>query len=352
MTDRPDELTPKLAVVDVVHHVAMPDESGLLSMVSAGTPGSEQFERWREALSHLAMPVQVHSPHIADFTGTIDIAMLGEVTAILSRNRSVSLERNTSMIRRGDPETYVLVLNLHGQQGLHLGRDETVLSGGDMVLLHSSRRFSIEGDHARLHQSGCNVAIAPGLLGLPDTLLDRLIGRRLPGGDALVALVSRYLQALAVHGGALEAADGLRLAPLTIDMLAVMLARQLGTIGGLPPERRGIDLFIRIRNYILARLGDPSLAPEPIAAAHHISVRSLHRLFETHATTTLSRWILGRRLERLRADLADPTLHGRSVSALAMQWGFLDASHVSKAFKAAYGLTPTAFRTGHAGSAS
>ncbi|MFX5558838.1 helix-turn-helix transcriptional regulator, partial [Acinetobacter baumannii] len=79
-----------------------------------------------------------------------------------------------------------------------------------------------------------------------------------------------------------------------------------------------------------------------IAAAHHISVRYLQRLFETEGTTVTT-WIRQRRLERIRRDLADPRID-RSTSAVAARWGLADASHFSKLFKAAYGMTPRQYR--------
>ena len=55
-------------------------------------------------------------------------------------------------------------------------------------------------------------------------------------------------------------------------------------------------------------------------------------------------WIRERRLERCRRDLTDPTLADWSVTAIALRWGLTDPAHFSRAFRTAYGLSPTEYR--------
>ena len=53
--------------------------------------------------------------------------------------------------------------------------------------------------------------------------------------------------------------------------------------------------------FVEQHLGDADLTPAAVAAAHHVSLRQLHRLFETQETTVAA-WIRHRRLERCRRD--------------------------------------------------
>jgi AraC-like DNA-binding protein len=106
----------------------------------------------------------------------------------------------------------------------------------------------------------------------------------------------------------------------------------------------------RIRSYIEQRLSDPDLSPATIAAAHHISLRYLYKLFEQEQTT-VARLVLQRRLARCRRDLLDPTRTDATVSAIAGRWGLTNAAHFSRAFRAAYGVPPGEFRALAVGSA-
>ncbi|MER6004985.1 helix-turn-helix transcriptional regulator [Nonomuraea angiospora] len=89
-------------------------------------------------------------------------------------------------------------------------------------------------------------------------------------------------------------------------------------------------------------LGDPHLNPDAIAA-HHISLRYLHKLFQQEGHTVAG-WIRERRLEQCRRDLANPQLATRLINAIAARWGFTNAGHFSQASRNAYGLPPRQFR--------
>jgi AraC-like DNA-binding protein len=83
--------------------------------------------------------------------------------------------------------------------------------------------------------------------------------------------------------------------------------------------------------------------PARIAAAHGLSVRHVHRLFHESGDTVAAAIRRGR-LDRCRADLEDPSQRARSVTEIALRWGFNDSAHFSRAFKARFGLSPRAAR--------
>ena len=128
-----------------------------------------------------------------------------------------------------------------------------------------------------------------------------------------------------------------------LDLLAVALGSRLDRAEELPPETRQRALVLRIRAFIEEHLGDPELTPGMVAAAHYVSVRYLHKLFETEFAT-VAEWIRRRRLERCRRDLLDPALQALPVNAIAARWGLLNAAHFSRAFRAAYGAPPQEYR--------
>jgi AraC-like DNA-binding protein len=87
------------------------------------------------------------------------------------------------------------------------------------------------------------------------------------------------------------------------------------------------------------------LTPASIAAAHHVSLRYLHKLFEEYGQVrTVAAWVRERRLDRCRRDLADPLLGDWTVEQVASRWGLRGGAHFSRLFKAAFGMPPTAYR--------
>lgn len=144
-------------------------------------------------------------------------------------------------------------------------------------------------------------------------------------------------------------AEGARLGTTVLDLLTVALAARLEREEQVPPDLRQRALLHRIHAFIEQRLVDPELKPAMIAAAHHVSLRYLYKLFEAQEQSVAG-WVRRRRLERCRRDLLDPALAARSVSAIGARWGLVNAAHFSRAFRTAYGLSPVEYRAMAAGS--
>ena len=86
-------------------------------------------------------------------------------------------------------------------------------------------------------------------------------------------------------------------------------------------------------------LGDPDLTPATVAARIGISTRYLHQLFSTRGPS-FGRLLAGRRLERCRADLADPAYAEWTIAEIGWRNGFTDPSYLARAFRRAYGVSP------------
>ena len=106
-------------------------------------------------------------------------------------------------------------------------------------------------------------------------------------------------------------------------------------------------LLPQVTTYVYRHLGDPDLTPARIAAAHFISIRSLHRLWESRGVS-ISGWIREVRLARCRRDLADPALAHESIGTIAARWGMRNAAHFSRMYREAYGCSPRDHRPGGA----
>ena len=59
---------------------------------------------------------------------------------------------------------------------------------------------------------------------------------------------------------------------------------------------------------------------------------------------SVSEWIRHRRLEACRRDLLDPALAHETISVIARRWALANPAHFSRAFRAAYGCTPSELR--------
>ncbi|MFE7835002.1 helix-turn-helix domain-containing protein [Streptomyces sp. NPDC057474] len=179
-------------------------------------------------------------------------------------------------------------------------------------------------------------------LGLEDGDLRRIVATPVAGSSRLGTLLSPFLSELADTAVSAEPPVGEMLARNAVNLLATLATEQLGrTPTGTPGGRS--PLVARALRFIDEHLADADLSPEVIAAAHHISVRYLHKLFQDEGTT-VGRWIQRRRLEECRRDLVLGVRNRRTIASVAGRWGFLSATHFSRVFRAAYGMSPSEWR--------
>ncbi len=186
------------------------------------------------------------------------------------------------------------------------------------------------------------VTFPKSLLPLRPQEVTHLLGMRISGDRGTAALVAGLLRQLPQHLGVING-PAARLGSAILDLLHATLAEQLEQSRVLPAHARQRVLLMRIHAFIDQRLGEAGLTPARIAAAHHISLRYLHKLFEGQ-TQGVAELIRQRRLERCRVDLQDPALADLPVSAIAHRWGFPDDAHFNRAFRRAYGVAPGRFR--------
>ena len=110
-------------------------------------------------------------------------------------------------------------------------------------------------------------------------------------------------------------------------------------------RQRGVKAarFEAIRSDILAKLDDPRLSAEGLAAHHGISTRYLRKLFEEDGSS-FSAFVLAERLFRARRMLADRRHAHLNIAQVAHESGFGDVSYFNRAFRRHFGATPTDIR--------
>jgi AraC-like DNA-binding protein len=242
------------------------------------------------------------------------------------------------ILKRSGPDWLTVVVTRHGHMTVdHAGR-QSLQHPGDFVILDNSRLFR-STQTAMAHVA---VNFPRQLLPAFSRQIEDVAGIAFNGSDRASALFSSFAQRLPGVVAGLAPAARARLGTTLLDLLTVALTDRLD-MPGQGADARERTRLAPIRAFVEERLGDPDLSPASIAAAHHVSVRYLHRLFQAEGTT-VSSWIRHRRLERCRHELLDPSYPDRPVAAIAARWGFSHAAHFSRVFRAAYGIPPGEYR--------
>ncbi len=97
----------------------------------------------------------------------------------------------------------------------------------------------------------------------------------------------------------------------------------------------------RAEEYIDANWNSPILL-EDLAAVAGVSIRSLNRAFRAGRKCSPMEFVRQRRLQRARDSLLREP--GLSITEVALACGFADASHFSKAYSRAFGVSPRSSR--------
>ncbi|AOF93704.1 helix-turn-helix domain protein (plasmid) [Sinorhizobium sp. RAC02] len=97
----------------------------------------------------------------------------------------------------------------------------------------------------------------------------------------------------------------------------------------------------RITRVIAEKLADRRLTPDKLCRAIGVSRSRLYRIFEPAGG--VSNYIRRKRLLRTRDILADRS-DQRTISSIAEEWGFPEASVYSRMFKKEFGMSPTEAR--------
>ena len=302
-------------------------------------PRAARRDWWHHVVSRAMGSVEVR---ISGALDDRDQLMVGDVGAlrvgVLSAGEPGGASRTARHIRRWDPDLCKIDILGRGSGVVEQDGRQARLRPGDFTLVDLSRpaRWAMS--------SGRMVAVVfpRSLLPLRRPEVARLTAVGIGGDKGAAALASSLALELPGHLDDHGLQDGARLGSAVLDLLTVALATRLDG-GRVPPDAERRALLRRIDAFIEEHLHDPGLSPGTIAAAHHISLRYLHKLFESRQTTVAER-IRRRRLERCRRDLLDPALRASPVSAIAMRWGLTNPAHFSRAFRAAYGIAPAEYR--------
>ena len=309
---------------------------GLIEHFSTGAAVPERrLDYWNQLASESSAGLSVDSEN-RNFEGHLQRWRIGELTLI-----RVRAER--SKVRRAAIGAGAERLRVHLQlagvcRQRHLGR-EALLRPGDISICSSAAPAWLEtGGHEMLVMDISRAALEARVSGLEEHF-----GCPTQATSPAAHSFAQYATALwreadgPVHSrDASWQADG---AAILLDLLG--LAVRSSARGGMVRFPAPMD---RIRAIIEARLGDPELGAGMIARELGVSVRTVQYWFAQSATT-LARHIQSRRLARAAERLAgDPRA---SITEVAFDVGFSDASHFTRCFRKEFGVPPGAWRRQH-----
>jgi AraC-like DNA-binding protein len=296
------------------------------------------FDHWRHLVAESFVPLAARTADVDRFRGQLRSRVLDRMSIVEVTATSHEVHRTPALIAQAHERYFKLNLQLEGTGLLVQDNREAVLRPGDLAIYATDRPYTLAFEE----EARMMVMMFPcDTLSLPADYVGQLAAVRMAGGEGLGGIVGQFIRQLSENLEVLGGPSGSRLAANALDLVSTMLHAEMD----MTPDRMKPQalLAVSVREYIEANLSDPQLSPASIAAAHFISTRHLHNIFQESGTTVAS-WIRSQRLEGTRRDLRDPLHAGKSVGTVAARWGFLDAAHFSRTFRDAFGVSPSAWR--------
>ncbi|MFF7215143.1 helix-turn-helix domain-containing protein [Streptomyces sp. NPDC008238] len=304
-------------------------------------PPDERAEYWRDAVQQAFTRFEIRTHDEGAVRGSLWLASVGAVHIGHVEAGPQRMTRTRGTIANDSSAALIVSLQEAGNSVVAQDGRETLLTPGEIVLVDSRRPF-LRDFPGGFRQ---NIAAIPlEMLDVPDAYLARVIGRAYPAthdiGGILASFVSRL--ALAAESNACLSGTHHYLERGMVDVLTALGAHE-GRLGADVSPTAEETLRLLVRGYIRTHLNDPDLSPALIAAAHHVSVRYLHKLFQDE-DLTVGRSIRRQRLEAGLDDLTRPELAGLTVETIARRRGFAGPAHFSRVFRATYGVSPASWR--------
>jgi AraC-like DNA-binding protein len=303
---------------------------------------TDRFGDWMETVCRTFVALDATPADDTPFRAGIDLTHLGDTVFSELHATAQRVDRRPVDIARSTMECAILLLQQAGTMVVTQDGREVCLVPGAATIVDTTRPYAF----SVLEPIRQIVVHCP-----RHRLSSRLRSMRavtaacIAGGSPTGALLSGTLATLARERRRFTASQAEAVGRHVLDLLAVSL-EATPEAGAAVFSRGSAALLTRIRAYLRDNLADPALTPAQIAMAHSISVRHVHRLFH-ESGDSVGAAIRRGRLDRCRADLEDPRQRARSVTEIALRWGFNDSAHFSRVFKARFGVPPRAVRRPH-----
>jgi AraC-like DNA-binding protein len=309
------------------------------SFSTCGLDPRRKLALWNERASESFSPLTSEPTDIRVFNGAILHGSVGDMTLSEVYSDAQIVRHSRSHVARTKNSMFFLHLQLEGESISRQDGRESHLHTGDFTLCDSTRRYEMVF-------TGPNRML---VLGIPNASLRRQVGCpeclvAIPmsargGVSGLLSQLLRNYWSEFQHG--LDEPTASRVSVAILDLLGAAYAdlpQALADRSSLGTAHR-----IRIINYIEAHLNDPDLTPTRIAEACRMTARYLHHLFSDR-DETVARYILRRRLEACARALQSGAQRGRTVTAIAFDYGFNSPTHFGRVFRAKFQMTPREFR--------
>lgn len=269
------------------------------------------------------------------FDGHMATSQAGEVILTRLEANRHRVMRTPDMARASDSAYLKIVAPLRGRAGVAQCGRQAWVDPGSWTIYDTSDCYTVDNPERVEHL----IVMLPQTQVMERGLrLKALMARCVGEGNgisrvALATMRSTYQELPHMSADAARGAG---------ELIAQLVRLSLLELAGQQTVQTQREAFKdRVRSYIALNLRDPALSVQRMAQALNCSKRHLHNAFAGDEET-LAHHILRLRMEACVRELQQhPT---RSITDIALSWGFGNLSHFSRVFRQHTGCSPSDFR--------
>jgi|SRR5271165_1939719 len=302
------------------------------------TVGLSTFEvesYWKDVVCKTYVPLECRFDRTDRFDASISMISLGRAQLTHVESGASQYVRTLREIRQASSDDYLICLMTAGKKRFTQGGREVDLGPGDLCIIDTAKPYELD----------CPKHYEATLLKTPR----REFNARLPSAERIAAMwvsaEGRYSQLAATmlrstaelfQQNKMEMAY--RLVTPLVDLLALAFDESYASVE--TDRSRYTRVTERAQEVLRDHLSDPDFDVSVVPSMIGVSTRTLSRAFAQWGSTP-SRWLWQKRLEMARDLLT--TSRRTSVSEVAMNCGFNDISHFSRAFRRRFNVPPSSF---------
>jgi len=293
---------------------------------------AQRLSFWKDAICTAFVRLELECDSRRPFHAALTARSMPRFDCISVSGSAQQVRRSERLVGEDLADSLILMRQLHGSCVATQGDSVLSLPEGGIVLLDSRRPYSLSfpGDFVQT------------VIKLPASAMEQRLGRSAAcSGRALPSdCPTSRLAGLAIDELARETRESvaLPLSTIAFDLLALALAQSLPAT--VPAPRMAAMRVAWAKAHVLDNLRDPTLEPLGVAARQGISLRLLQRHFAAQGES-LAAFVLEQRLQRCRDALQDPAQARRTITDIALSWGFGDSARFSRAFRQRFGHAPS-----------
>ena len=299
----------------------------------------QRLAYWVDMICTTYVQLECDAHESDHFRGSILSHRLPGLDLSVVNSRAQRVMRTPRVIANASDDYFIVSLQTQGHAVISQDGRDALMSPGDFAIYDSTRpyvlRFGGDFEEIVLKLRGDQIR---SLVHNTEALTATTVSGRTGAGHLLINMI----KTLRDEVDSLLPASAAAVASGVVNLLVAGL-QSLPACKKAEMSSMSAYHVARIRQCIDARLQDPALSIESIAAELAMSVGHLHRLFKTEPLSP-SQYLRNRRLEACSRELLDARRAKASVAEIAFKWGFNDAAHFSRAFRDRFDCSPREWR--------